>query len=451
MTIREFWEWCRRSNNAAFLYAATSLSPWQLLTTTSTTVLIYFAPICHLVAAARLFRIQYTPDLSLVSSSDQPTEFQPAVALQQEQEEQQQAGRFQWRFRMNWREPQRVRTTLREWRGRLAYWFFFAGSVQEKLRQQQQQDARRQSGGGAGEVKRRGLTVVQRIKQDLGIAATSSRLTDRTKWKPQAMERLAKLHEQSYRDGSFHDPLGIAIHRAFDIGLGFNFDHFSSIEQDEVATTRGESSLSFLSSPSTRRLQARAAKSALKRAQEIYSASDAQMELDQIQDPAERNAKAQELRQQADKEIKFIARRLTELIPTDLALANARGMNQNDEQLRPFELRDVYERTSANEYTLHRSQTIQNLSNFYSSSRRSSTASTEDADAAMYEIDYLNPSGKQQSRRSSDHENDTATPEQDQEDDEFIQEWIKNEQARKDSSSTKSDSGKDSDDRIVLA
>jgi hypothetical protein len=430
-------------SKVAFLPSFTTISPWQLLATISTTMLIYVAPMCHLVAAARLCRIQYTHDLSLANTSDEPTESQQA-ALRQGQG--QLTERFQWRYRMNWREPQRIRTTLREYRRRLSYWFFFAGSVQEKLRRHQQ-DARRQGGGGGGEVKRRGLTVAQRIKQDLGIAATSSLITDRTKWKPQAMERLAKLHEQSYQDGSFYDPLGIAIHRAFDIGLGFNFDHYSNVEDDVMTTSAGESSSL---SPSSRRLQARAAKSALKRAQEIYSASDAQIELDQIQDPVERNAKARELRQQADNEIKFIARRLTELIPTDLALAKER--NENDDQLRPFELRDIYERTSANEYTVHRSQTIQNLSDFYSC-RRSSLSSTDDADAAMYEIDYLNPSGKQPSRLSG-RSSKGSTTRQDtlDKDDEFIQEWIKSEQARKDSTPTTStDIDKDSDDRAVLA
>lgn len=69
--------------------------------------------------------------------------------------------------------------------------------------------------------------------------------------------------------------------------------------------------------PSTRRLQARAAKSAIKKAQDLYDASSAaKAELDGIADPTERNRRARELREQVEVEMKYMAQRLAELIPT---------------------------------------------------------------------------------------------------------------------------------------
>lgn len=87
------------------------------------------------------------------------------------------------------------------------------------------------------------------------------------------------------------------------IGLGFNFDHMSKPKPGERL--------------STRRLQARAAKSAIRRVQEIYDASRASKELDRIKDPQERQRVAAEMRRKAKEEVEFIARRLSELIPMD--------------------------------------------------------------------------------------------------------------------------------------
>jgi hypothetical protein len=99
--------------------------------------------------------------------------------------------------------------------------------------------------------------------------------------------------------------LGVAVQQTLGIGHGYNFDHTRKLEKDEQ--------------PTIRRLQARTAKSAIKRVQQIYDAEGAMDELDGISDSKERDKKALELRKRADDEIKFLAKRLSELVPRGLS------------------------------------------------------------------------------------------------------------------------------------
>lgn len=152
--------------------------------------------------------------------------------------------------------------------------------------------------------------------------------------------------------------------------------------------------------PSTRRLQARAAKSAIKRVQEIYDAESVNAELDKIPDPRERNKKAAELRRAAEEEIKLLAQRLSELVPTDLCLDT--GESTKIEQYDS----SSFHRTSKNEYVMpsagrERSTTIENL---FKKQREDITSS-----AAAYTVDYLNPMGTSR----------------DDTDDDFLEEWSK--------------------------
>jgi plasmid maintenance system killer protein len=96
--------------------------------------------------------------------------------------------------------------------------------------------------------------------------------------------------------------LGVAVYRTLGVGLGFNFDHDKMLEENEE--------------PSTRRLQARAAKAAIRRVQELYDTEGAQNELDGISDQKERDQKKRELRQKIEEEEKYFAKRLSELVPT---------------------------------------------------------------------------------------------------------------------------------------
>ena len=97
------------------------------------------------------------------------------------------------------------------------------------------------------------------------------------------------------------------MYKELGIGLGFEFDHMSYLNATQT--------------PSARRLQARAAKSAVRRAQVIRSNfTRAREELDSIADPEARERRSLQLQRQADEEIRYLASRLSELVPTDLSL-----------------------------------------------------------------------------------------------------------------------------------
>lgn len=98
---------------------------------------------------------------------------------------------------------------------------------------------------------------------------------------------------------------------------------------------------------STRRLQARAAKSAICRAREIYASIEAAEELQHLQDPLEREKRKQQMRQEAEQEIKFLAKRLSDLVPTDMSL--------DDQETNKIEKRDTirFEKTAPTEYVAH--------------------------------------------------------------------------------------------------
>lgn len=109
-------------------------------------------------------------------------------------------------------------------------------------------------------------------------------------------------------------------------------------------------------SPS-RRWQARAAKSALKRAHEIYDVEAARKELASIGDPVLRAEKATESRKAAEMEMQKIAEKLTAYIPLDLSLGNS-----NRTRIEQFALNnDSFERISSNERRLKFSKESDNV------------------------------------------------------------------------------------------
>jgi len=150
--------------------------------------------------------------------------------------------------------------------------------------------------------------------------------------------------------------------------------------------------------PSTRRLQARAAKSALRRAQQIYGASaNAQEELDAIQDRKERDRRARELRRQAEEEIQYLANRLSELLPTDMSL----GDRMRAEELTPNDFIKV----SPNEYRLLKP--------------RDQSSILDD-----YRARALGDAAKRLSWNASNAANTTAAATE-VGDDEFVKEWMR--------------------------
>jgi hypothetical protein len=139
-------------------------------------------PLCHVLAVRKNVRVMHTHDLSLALDTDQ---FQEMIEDLDEQRR-----RYQWRYRLAWREPKRIRTTLQEWRTGFWYWFFFTGGVQDKLRREVESNRKSQA-------ESRGLTVWQRIAEDIKKSPDAP-VPDRTLWKQQAMDRLARKHQKDY-------------------------------------------------------------------------------------------------------------------------------------------------------------------------------------------------------------------------------------------------------------
>jgi hypothetical protein len=188
-------------------------------------------------------------------------------------------------------------------------------------------------------------------------------------------------------DVSLKDPLGVAVYRTLGIGLGFDFDHMNTLNETEV--------------PSIRRLQSRAAKSAIKRVNELYRNATVTSALDQIADPVQRQKQASINQQDIDAEIQSLADRLTRLVPNDLSPA---GPNVT---VQPYNLGTPWKKVAGTTnqywYTVPSLQTESTalrrlFAEYHATSNRSTTS---------YEIDYLHPMGT----------DDTVL------DDEFIAKW----------------------------
>lgn len=90
--------------------------------------------------------------------------------------------------------------------------------------------------------------ILSLVDKEVSMGIKTER--DRHLWISNASKGMSKIHEQNYVKKSFEDPLGIAIHQTFGVGMSLDFDHSSSLRTGEE--------------PSIHRLRARAAKSAIK-------------------------------------------------------------------------------------------------------------------------------------------------------------------------------------------
>ena len=242
----------------------------------------------HLVAFSRIVDIIYMHNVSL---STEPEERQRTLANPQEKEK-----RYEWRYRFRWREPQRVGDHIDDRKGRFWYWLLLEGTVEEKLKEYDEQQRVKATEG-------------QKIWDFLELDMQK----DPTRWMDtreerfqQASDYMANFHQQNYEKGVRVDPLGEAVQQRLGVGLAFgSWDHNKRLEKCEQ--------------PTTRRLHARAAKSALKRINYLWQDFTVQKKqiTNDVKDSSEREEKIREMEQKIKDEAKYWGKRLLDLLPTD--------------------------------------------------------------------------------------------------------------------------------------
>lgn len=249
---------------------------------------------CHLAAIQRIFKIAHTHDMSLTT---EPEAMQETLNNPQER-----AKRYQWRHQLQWREPVRIGRIVSNPLGNFLYWLFLSGSVEEQLYLEETKRIAEEVRHGVDSV-----NIWKKVKESMQNDPPGTPPPDRRLWKKQSMDRIAKYHQEDYERKNFTDPLGIAVQQTFGIGLSFmdGKQHISPPEKGEQ--------------PSTRRLQARAAKSALGYVIKLNTARDLQLaqfiEQEEAKDPKAVEAKKVELDKHVRDEISRLAQRLSELIP----------------------------------------------------------------------------------------------------------------------------------------
>ena len=169
--------------------------------------------------------------------------------------------------------------------------------------------------------------------------------------------------------------------------------------------------------PSIRRLQARAAKSAIRRVNDIYNANQAATELNKITDPMKRQQRATVLRLEAEVEVKKLADMLTELVPTDLKW----DVSESELQIEQYQASYYLGSPKQKKYKIpsmeSESPALRQLFKNYTGNYMFAGES--------FEIDYLNPMGS----------NDLSS------DDEFLAEWYRTYKGSKQGDTNHSDDG----------
>lgn len=258
-----------------FCRACGQVSLWA-----SAGVFTLIVPIVTLRSAAKLIRIVRTHNSSLAMDS---ADFFSAT---------QDTSRIKWRYFLEWQEnPQRLGQVFQKWRSNLAYWIFLEGRGEDILIQSRKKEIERAASSQKWHLRRRFLEDKEQGKSFL----------PQSQWLQNASETIAAKHQADYDHKTFEDPLGIALQQTLGIGLGFQFDHDKPLKQGEK--------------PSLLRLQARAAKSAIRRVQQLYDADLAREELNAISDANKRSKRASEMRKETEEEIEHLAQRMLDLVP----------------------------------------------------------------------------------------------------------------------------------------
>ncbi|CAB9528106.1 expressed unknown protein [Seminavis robusta] len=278
---------------------------WLAVATYGALLFSMIGPFCHLAAFQRIVDIVHTHDLSLTT---EPEAMQETLNNPQKRQE-----RYQWRHRLRWREPRRIDTVAGNPWSTFWHWVFISGSIEEKL-YQMDEDIREKERNKQDDLLQQ-ANIWKRLEKEKEHEIPGTPPPDRRVWKDAAMKRVAEFHQQDFEANKYTDPLGVAVQQTFGIGLVYMDDHLRPLDKDEQ--------------PSTRRLQARAAKSALKRVQELRR--EAIQKINQLgtgdEDPKEVEAKKTEIVLHVDSEIDRLGKRLAELTPyNDNPDGNATGL-----------------------------------------------------------------------------------------------------------------------------
>lgn len=271
-------------------------------------------PLFHLVAATKIISIAYVHDLPLTMT---PETYEAAL-----DDEYDMQRRTKWRLRMEWRTNRSLADSVDVLADESFYWWFLEGQPDDKIDKKYEEGRPR---GISRLVNRMQADIVSDMKKGV------RRPSNRDEWKERAMSDIAKKHQADYdRNGAVgaDDPLGVAIQQTFGIGLSFAFDHTSPLKKGQE--------------PSPRRLQARAAKSAIRRVQELYDAErEYEKEPNNLSDD-ERERRRGEI----EAEILHLAKRLSELIPL------GRSYDVPEVDLKRFEMKTMMFRKGShpNEY-----------------------------------------------------------------------------------------------------
>ena len=268
------------------------LSLWKAIGLGSIAILPILGPLIHLKAFSKLFVVEYSNDLPLMATKEN---YEKAI-----EERPERAYDMAWRHRIRWRKPRRLAIS-KEWiYHKIVYWYLIEGTVWERERNDRNQQIE-------FEARQNMPTFEQKYNAEMKNLLEGQLLNEgRDQWKERAHEALAKEHESNYVTKRLEDPLGVAIYKAFGVALGFNFDHMTKLKPGQE--------------PSPRRLQARAAKSAMRRYNELQAAeASLQSEIEALKD-SEAKQKQQKrldaLATEIDGEIAYIASKLKVLIPT---------------------------------------------------------------------------------------------------------------------------------------
>jgi hypothetical protein len=248
-------------------------------------------PILHLKSISKIFQIEYTNDLPILSTEESYNQILD--------ENPERYYNMAWRYRLRWRDPERLTISKGNLYTYLFYLYFFKGSAQEQYTTWFQDTHFRRL--------EEGRTIADRLKrekEEKSLGENELPDGDRDEWKSRASKFQAEKHKKEYETKNYDDPLGVAVYKGFGVGLGFNFDHQSELKKGKQ--------------PSVRRLQARAAKSAVRRHIELTEKEKQIEELNETLDPKDKDdhdRRIQRMKKKIDDEILYLGNRLIELVP----------------------------------------------------------------------------------------------------------------------------------------